>query len=321
MPELDTIPYEHYRRIPDEKPNAYTKTITHQSFKLKRNILHLATHTRCSCEETGISFAVALPSPISTSMIMLHPFAFHNNVVTFIKGYQKTGITIASLDSSVIAGMLITLLKHKQYTQCRDYIKANQRLRRVNKKTLCYVLTYFYRANIRYNQPQIDLLEDCEPTQQLNTFLKICRGEDATVQAHHMQAVKERTVSAKVYQTAEDKQGAILKQDIKSCKVLLERIRKDRPDVSFSLYENFNNKISKLGIMTDTAKQQLIDDLYGTFTENDTTKALHLVILSSDTSEIQNDLLTFTMEVQKDIKDYKREKLDLAVLMGRKPKE
>lgn len=322
IPHAETIPLEAYRRIQSEQPVQYTKTVKVNQTKTKENTLHLGTHTRCLCAETGISFGVALPSPLDTSMTLLHPFAFHANVVSFIKQYQKHGIPLAQLDSAALAGMLITILKHKGYASCRDYIAANARLSRVNKKSLTWALAYFYRAHPRQHLPQFNLLAEGNPTTQLIGFIQICKGEDTTVQALHLVEKKQATVKAKVYQTAEKKEAAELKNDVRTCIDLLEKLCENNSTVSDELRIVFEQRIRKLAIYTDQAKEILITDLIGAFGENTATKQLELIIRTNDMTATQKELLTFSMEVAKEIGEFqtekKKEKIDFAALMGRK---
>ena len=321
IPHAETIALEHYKRIRSDSPleNVIIKRINNA--KTKNNLIHLGTYTRCICSETGISFAVALPSPIDTTMSMLHPFAFHNNVVTFIKQYQKAGIPIAQLDEQALAGMLITILKHKGYASCRDYVAANLRLRTINKKSLTWALTYFYRAAIRENLPQINLLAQGNPTTQLIGFIQICRGEDTTLQAHHALASKQKVIKARVFQTEQDKEAAQLRNDVKSCLDILEQLEKINPHVSETLFTAFTQRIRKLAVYNDGAKETLIVELIGAFGENIQTKQLELIIRQNDMTATQKELLSFSQEIAKEIAIYEnkpKEKLDFNSLMGRK---
>lgn len=322
IPHADTIPLEAYARIKPEQviKHTHVKRINH--FKQKENILHLGTHTRCICAETGISFGVALPSPLDTSMTMLHPFAFYNNVQHFIKQYQRNGIPLSGIDSQALAGMLITTLKHKGYAICRDYVAANLRLRTINKKSLTWALAYFYRASIRDNLPQINLLAEGNPTTQLIGFVQICRGEDITLQAHHALAPKQDKIKAKVYQTEHAKEAAILRNDVKVCLDLMETLQANNPTIiTDQLITAFEQRVRKLAIMNDAAKEILIADIIGCFGENSQTKQMELIIRSNDMTATQKELLTFSMEIAKEIAEFKQEKtstkLSFAALRGK----
>ncbi len=322
IPHADTIALEQYRRIEAEQVIPYTSTKTINSFKRKENILHLATHTRCVCAETGITFAVQLPNPLHISFSMLHPYAFYNNVVQEIKTYQKNGIPISGIESQALAGMLITILKHKGYAICRDYMAANLRLRTINKKSLTWALAYFYRAAIRENMPQINLLAEGNPTTQLIGFIQICRGEDMELQAHHAMEKKQAVVKAKVYQTAEAKEAASLKNDVKVCIELLERIADYNDTVSDEMITAFTHRIRKLAILNDAAKEVLIADLIGAFGENAQIKQLELIIRTNEMTATQKELLTFSQTIAKELDEFKNEKstgkIDFATLMGKK---
>jgi len=321
IPHADTIPLEVYKLIKSDevKPNVIIKPIA--NMKLQSNVLHLGTHTRCICAETGISFAVALPSPIDTSMTLLHPFAFHNNVITFVKQYQRNGIPLAQLESQALAGMLITILKHKGYASCRDYVAANLRLRTINKKSLTWALAYFYRAEPRYNLPQINLLAEGNPTTQLIGFIQICKGEDTTIQAHHSLESKQKTIKARVFQTEHAKEAAHLKNDVKSCLAILETIEENNPTISEELFISFTHRIRKIAVLNDAAKEILITDLIGSFGENVNTKQLELIIRQNDMTATQKELFTFSQEIAKDLAEFKgnkeKGKIDFASLMGK----
>lgn len=322
LPYADTIPLEIYRRIQSEQARKNVTTRLIENHKLKNNVIALGTYTRCICAETGITFAVALPSPLDTTFTMLHPFAFHANVMLFIKTYQRNGIPLSGIESQALAGMLITILKHKGYSVCRDYVAANLRLRQVNKKSLTWALAYFYRAFPRQNLPQFNLLAEGNPTTQLIGFIQICRGEDNSIEAHHMVEKKQATIKAKIYQTDEAKEGAALRNDIKSCLDLLERLIKDRPDISKELNTSFEQRIRKLAIYNEMAKENLVTDIIGCYGDNTQTKAITIIIKSNDMTATQKEAFTWSMEVAREIEGFKTDKakatkLDFAALMGK----
>jgi len=319
IPHSDTIKPEQYRRIQSDQPIPFTKTIQHNNHRTKENILHLGTYTRCICAETGISFAVALPNPLHITFTLLHPFAFYPNVIAEIKECQKTGYPVSSFDSQALAGMLITILKHKGYAVCRDYVAANARLRQVNRKSLTWALSYFHKATMRQNLPQINLLADGNPTTQLIGFIQICKGEDSSLQAHHVFQTKEKKITARVFQTEHAKESAELRNDIKSCRSILERIQKDNTHVSDTLYTQIDQRISKIAVMNDTAKENLIADIIGAFGDTANTKALALIIRANDMTATQKELLSFSMEIEKDLEGFKTNKkpISFAELMGK----
>lgn len=329
LPILDAIPLEQYKRIKEDKLFKPLAIRFHNNIKTPANIAHLGTHTRCICTETGISFAVSLPSPLHTTMTLLHPFAFYANVQTFIKDYQRKGIPINGLDNQVIAGMLITVLKHKGFGIARDYVKANLRLREINKRTLTWCLAFFRRCEGRYNQPQMNLEAQGNPTTQLLQFVQILKGEDDTVQALHIIEDKQKRVKAKVYQTKEDEEAAKLKNDIHVLLNFLERIQKSNPvwSLNDTLFTSFEQRIRKLAIYNDNAKEQLIADIMGSFGENENTKGMEVIIRANDMTELQKGIFSFSMELERDLEEFKGKqvgdskkpiKIDFDILMGRK---
>jgi hypothetical protein len=317
--ELDIIPYERFKRIRTErhiKHTAHVTTINTKAF-LKQHGLNLNTHGTCICEETGISYLVDLPCPFETILTLVHPLAYFHNVQEMIRKYQRHGIPITGLERQVLAGMLITILKHKDWITCKDAISANKRLQQVNKRTLGYAIWYFYKSQERFNLPKFNILDTGNPTQQLIQFLQICRGEDDTVEVFHMKENVKNKIKAKLYTNIEDKEAAQLRDDIKSCNNIIDRLHKAKPDVSMSMLELINQRIKRLGVLSDAEKTNLSNSIYEVFGETDNTKAIALIIRSVNTDTIQKSLLTFSMELESDIQDWQANKADmLAQLKG-----
>lgn len=296
IPHGQTIKPEQYKRIESDRP------IKHNGFKSVAKqwepALKLSTHTLCVCEETGIEFAVELPHPTYAGFTMLHPFAIWDNVKDFIKTYQKHGLPFGKLENQVLAGMLLTTLKHKQFLASRNYVLVNQRIRQCNKNTLISALNYFHRASSRIGLPMINLEAEGSPDFQIIQYMKICRGEDETVQVHHIQESKRNKISVKVYQTASQRQTAEIKQETKSALFLLEKLHKAMPEVKQVAVSQIKERLQRLAVLSDKGKDALVKDVRNLFHGHELADTLSLLILSIDNSAIAADALSFSQEFE-----------------------
>lgn len=315
------IPFTPYYRIQTERAIAYARK-QHYNSKAPK-VLRLNTHTLCTCPETGIQFSVALPSPLSSNMPLLHPLWTFSNCEAYIKAYQRIGEPIAKFDAQVLAGLLITILRHKGFSVCRDAFAANKRLRLVNKKTLTQAISYFMRSQKRDKQPQFNLLADCEPTEQLLGFMSICKGEDESITVHHMLVEKTHTIKARVYSTDQEKEYAQVRTDIKDCLHVLSCIAKDKSiDISEQAVKAFEYRIKALATMSDNAKQKLADDITSVCSEdNQYNKAIRLLIFSTSTNALQKDLLSFSQELDSELTEWKAGKVDFMALLKQVKKD
>lgn len=328
-----TIPLPQYSKIESDKPIQYSGACVVSQMEVKRNRLHLGTHTRCVCEETGIVFGVELPNPLDVSMTLLHPFAFYSNVDKFVRNYQRHGLRFDLLEQQVLAGMLITILAHKKLSVCYDPIKANENLRQAEKTALITAIGYFNFLQLTNHLPQINLLDSdwrssgSWTSSKLLSYISICKGTDQTVQALHAHEKKTGKIQAKRYcpkcqstdcacptadkvkipQTEQAKQEIVLKQDTRTMNQLLEKLELNNLHVSKATYKLFKARISKVAVMTQQAKEQFIEELYDVFDSDENIKtlsALAFTIRSVNTDEIQKDLLTFTQELEQEQQAY-----------------
>lgn len=328
-----TIALPRYSKIESDTVIPYDDVAIVSQMAVKRNRLHLGTHTRCVCEETGIVFGVELPNPLDTTLTLLHPYAFYSNVDKIIRNYQRHGLRFDMLEQQVLAGMLITVLAHKKLSVCYDAVKANENLRQVETTALVTALGYFNFLQNTEHLPQINLLDSdwhtsgSWTTSKLLSYISICKGTDNDVKALHAHEKKTGKIQAKrwcpvhqsepcqcgsdtttkVPQTEQAKQEIILKQDNRTMGQLLERLELTNPHVSKATYKLFKSRLPKVAVMTGKAKEQFIEELYDVFDCEENIKtlaALAFTIRSVNTDEIQKDLLTFTQELEQEQQEY-----------------
>lgn len=308
-------------------PEKYTFEKTEEPVKHSKinyydlNNIHPLTiynHTRITCAETGITYLISLPTPFDTEFRLVHPFAEFDNVRKFIRKYQRHGLPLGKIDHSTLAGLIITILRHKGYAaDCKDWVVCNLRLQKINRKTLIFSLGFFFRLPDNFHNPRINLSEDIDPTGQILSYMKILRGEDESVQILHYKEKQERKFSARVYQTEDDKEAAMLRESIKSCRTLLDKLRKNHPEVLPETYETLGKSIAKLGWLPDEGKEKLINEFTITFGECDETIAISRIIQAHETSAIARELLTFSQEIEKAENQIVPAKdLDFKTLMG-----
>lgn len=152
--------------------------------KIVKTSIELTSAALCVCHETGIKFAIALDVPVKFHFEMMHPLAMHTNVVALIKRYNDVGLKLESLEPQILAGMLITLLKHH-----RLYDSNKIEVRTVNEKLvqecettlLARLVAEFYKLKSSVTLPKFDLSTSWYFDKQLISYLNILHGEDHTV--------------------------------------------------------------------------------------------------------------------------------------------
>jgi hypothetical protein len=238
--------------------------------------------------------------------------------------YQKSGMPIAKLDASALAGMLITVMREKDFAYCREPIEANKRIARINKKTLTYALNYFFKASSRAGNPAFSLdsfsVNGLSATEQLIGYITVCKGEDTTLQTHHMLEHKYKTVRGKILVNQDDKEAAQLKLDVKSCRDMLEKMSIAKP-ISKELYHSLDLRIKGIGYLTQAGKDKLTEEFYTLFGESDTTNAFFYIVNSNQTGTISKELLSFSQEIHNEDaaaqdKPIQQGKIDFNALMG-----
>lgn len=284
--------------------------------------LVLNTHTTVVCPETGIPFALELPSPLGTGLTMSHPFSRHENVVSFLKSYQRHGKPLGVLSKEVLAGMLMVILKHKGFTTIKPGtgLLVNSHLSQANKAILINALNYFFHRPNCQGYPQINLMDGGMIDFRLVQYMQICRDEDITVQVHYMKERKEGKAKVKVYQTIEAKEHAEVKGGVKTAKVILESLRKDRPGHSGEMFEKLEQEFDSIMFATEKHKEFLCKNLEVTFGTCDAVKSLQLIIKSVDSDAIESDLFSFTQTVEREIEEFKGKKVDLMSLLKQQKK-
>lgn len=293
--KLNTVPYPRYSRISSKRVNEY-RAITYHTRARPRN-LHINSVTYATCVETGIHCSVDMPSPIGVNLEWMHPLALFRNVESLIEAYQKTGRPLVALAPEVLAGILITIMKHKDFTKCEDGPAANARLRLIGKETLVYAINYFFKASSRRGLPRLALyskdgIYQGHPTEQMLQYIKICQGEDESLVIEAMQEKKKVKIKARSHKTQEEKEYAQAQEDIKACEALLERRAKGSSINSASI-ESLGKRIKRLAVLNTTERDKLVADIKSILGDNDDTHSMALIILSVDTTEIEKSLNTW----------------------------
>jgi hypothetical protein len=263
-----------------------------------------------------------MPCPVGVSVELIHPFAFLDNIGKVIKSYQRHSTPFIDVPATAIAGMLITVLKQKGWAECRDNVKANERLQACNKKVLIYCLNYFYKNEKRIQGittlPMLNLLAEGNITQQLLGFIQICKGEDTSIEAQHIMEIKTRKIVAVIHTDKQKQETAYLQQAGKELKKLMEILQKRNSSVSKQIFEIINQRLRSITTMTEQAKLNLCTKINDVFGENDITNKINSIVFTTKTEHIDNDLLTFSMSLQEEKNDWESNKAKMMQLLGKK---
>jgi hypothetical protein len=306
--QLDVIALPKYVFQASPTIPIYKTIIKHKT--LIETSLHLHTHIECVCQDTGIIWAASLPCPMPFKAEMTHPLATLGNVERFIQAYQRTGQPVSALHENVLAGMLITLLRYKNWMYCRDSVKANHRLQTVNKKSLTYAISYFYNAEARVEKitplPIINLLENSQEdiTQQLLSFINICKGKDNTIELRHIQPSKKNpSVNVYVRTSKAAQESVTLRKTIKTINSTISSWfdKTQATAIQKQQYTTIYQQVKMLGVITDEQKTILVQDIKTLFNDTIETQAIAtLIIKKANTDVIQNDLLSFSAIIHKE---------------------
>lgn len=297
------------------------------------------------CNQTGISYAVRLPVPSKLLLDTIHPLAIYGNVETVIQSYFKSGIKLETeLQPQVLAGMLITTLRHKDMLVCKDIKKGNLFLQQATGATLSYALRYFYNLPSGQYKPRLSLnLEDSNevlenmwkvPLTELQkqsqeaeifilNFIRACKGE--SVQDRNIIPASDRVsgntkVHAKVYTDTVRQSGKmvkVLKQDAVS---LLKQLPVDGMEVSLTV-SWLSGQLSMLAFLSDKARKETAAKILGTWQSNEVAMKLAQLVQGATTKAIEDDLLSFSQQIEQDLNRHKAQKqqfVDFASLITNK---
>lgn len=331
-------------------PASYTAqelTAAANIVRRKRNREHehcyivLHEENTVTCEETGISFTCRLPIPAQSqaapaaNLSTLHPLSSFIVVEDVIRRYYKTGIRLeAELDSQVLAGMLITILKHKGLLFCKDYVKANLYLQAATPATLSYAVRYFHnlpstlgmvglalnledRQVIRNILKRSGLSEQQQAQQQaevqLLNYMKAVKGESYTDDPAIAQPKPKDKAKVRLYSDPVVSQSKNVKAKMQQASLLLSKLDKSAHPM---LFELLRTSIKNLVFLSDKVKQDVAQRLVTAFPGNDQAFELSRIFADIATDKLEDDLLTFTQQIEHDKQPAKKTKLSFAALIA-----
>ena len=329
-------------------PEAFTQeqTVALENIRhVKRNRIHEKAYITLHeeqiviCGKTGISYCVRLSAPSALQLETLHPVAIYSNVANVMQTYIKRGMRLESqLEPQVLAGMLLTILKHKDLLVMKDAKKANLFLQQATVETLSFAVRYFYNLPSVLGKPRLSLmLEDTQHVldsmwkvpltekqkhqQEAELFIlnyvRACKGE--TVEERHIQRIvkplhAKDTLKVKIYTDTvkqERKQVQAAKVDAKA---LLNRLPvltlEDSLTVSW-----VNSQLSMLQFLNDDARKNTATRILSTWSMFDSAQELADVFTQTTSKTLEDDLLSFSHTVDKEAGKIIG-KVDFASLLG-----
>lgn len=314
-----------------------TKAITTKPRKLDTtpNAVSIELYPECwvTCEETGISYKAQLPVPEDINFPIVSHLAWYSNVHEVLRGFEKKGIPIERvLEPQVLAGILITILRHKGLLgHCKDVAKANAYLRLASKETLGKVVRWFYhRASVNgmphfnpdaadtpelYYQLKHSDMTDAEKRatlaeNQLIMYMKACRGDTDTVDTaeikrNEVRRIEKAKAQSKIKVHEMVKQEVVnLKKQEKEAKTLLQKLVSKYPGEHTQLLNFAKMNIGMLGYMADDKRIQFAKRITETFVGDQDALELAGIFNSIRTEAIQDDLLTFTQTIAKEKEEW-----------------
>jgi hypothetical protein len=150
--------------------------------------IELNSMAGCICHETGIKFAVDLQVPVKFHFQLIHPLALWDNAKAFVQKYQEMGIKLESLESQILAGLLIVAFKHhKLFGDVKTDIRfVNEKLTNESEKEiLAKLVKAFFSLKSGIGMPKFNLTTDFYLDKQLLRYLSILKGEDESVGNTH----------------------------------------------------------------------------------------------------------------------------------------
>lgn len=330
----------HMFRDTELRAKAYTakeanaiRCIRSQAHARKEEHITLQAQQILTCPTTGIQWRCELPCPMELDIQMLHPFAMYENVDKALTAYYKKGIKPEScLDDQVLAGMLLTVLRHQQVLVCKDVLLANQFLAHATSETLSYAVRYFYSCRSMQYAPQLSLhladtrdlwigagkgIHSQAETLLLN-YIRACRGESVTDSPQHTTA-RTRKTTVKVYTDKVVGQYKGASKDRVSASALVDTLAKSPANsaVPRAYWNSLRMDIKMLVYLTPVAKAKAIASIHATLAASEESVALAKLFETSNTDAIQDDLLSVTHSIQVAGSE-KKEPVDLMALLAAK---
>lgn len=275
----------------------------------KYNIKALSQSTIVSCPVTGICFSVEMPS-IPIFVQSTHPYADTNNVLKTLEWFFVTSAIpgrLQELDTPVLAGMLIVLLrmKHILVEQETSALAQNALLQHIPKGTLCHYIQLLYRGREQHkvwqNMPKLRLnaegqsvlatLEAWFAKASLHLHGKPSDDADST-QAKLFEATRFKSLAQKTLKvySAEKTQHRLLKDNKQQAQELFKQLADQMPP---TLRGFVRTTISNLLLITHSDKESITAALGRVFLgtkQEATAKQLAALLQGTETNHIAKEL-------------------------------
>ena len=333
-------------KMPQAQPNQpKRKTLALQTqvtevLRQKRNLEHDACFVRLhefvtvTCTETGISFSCQLPVPDKLNLEVLHPLSFYSNVQETIRAYSKKGIYLETeLTAQVLAGMLLTILRHKKLIVCRDYVKANLCLQKIKVENLSFSVRFFNSLPSAVSLPQLHLIPEAlydfynapisltkeqiiaDRTEiMLHNFIKVCKGdtEGETRIAGTILKTRNEKSNAKVriYGGNADIEHRQATGREKLGKQILVKLQTKYPVPFHSqvFYDMLYSKLDAFMYLGTEKRIEISRQIIESFGEDKLGKELANIFATTKTETMELSLSSFSHELESDLGEWKGQK-------------
>lgn len=320
--QMNLFPKETMVHFKDKPVKERKPVVTHvfgDSTHKQINV-HLLNYTDCTCVETGISYAVKLPSIRGMHMSTLHPLSFYKNVEELVKSYINKGIALENeLDTQVLAGCIITALRHHKLLRSNDYISANLCLQKALPKLLSEFLRFFVYTKSTNQMPSLRLIpealydvghvpahmtrEECFADRigvMLVNYLKVCRGENEgytriagasferrikdTVRVYGGNLSIERRQTNKLQELAYD---------------LLEKLEHEFPEGYTTFIEYLEEQIDALAFLGKEKRKQIALEIKNKFKDQKTATELGRLFVTVNMETVEHNISTNLFDTPK----------------------
>lgn len=301
-----------WKRLPEfQKLNGVHQHTQHSAIKI-----FLANETAITCRETGISASIKLGSQYGTHLEWLHPFSIYENVNRQLRQVRAFGkLPHQHFNRNELAGILISVLKHRKLLRAKDFISANLYLQKASDHTLSLLINFAesLSGNSEARLPSLSLLDVRVSSGAADYVLSENLGKThAEIQllnwrrdviaaqenfSRSKTAPQERKAkSVKVYKTDKTAQEAKEFQETKSKETKLLGILKER----YKGQQGYSGILTKIGFNIETAKfltkptrQNAAAEIRSKFPQSDKEAwELAALIAGMETSELEKDLLS-----------------------------
>lgn len=294
----------------------------------ERAYIHLADDTTCTCTETGISFKVTLAAPLRLNLEVLHPLAFNNNVESLILSYRKSGIHLEKeLERQVLAGMLITTLRHKGLLACTDYPAANLCLQRAKGETLSHVLRFIAGSKSTKGMPSLRLIPEAiydtayipmGMTQaaciddrveiMLQNYVKLCKGEGEGETRHTSIWQKPKdTGKVRIYGGNLSIESRQADAAAKHADILLDKLNNEI-HITQTVKDHIERQIDAFAFLGTDKREKIAREIIHMFPTSKTAKELAALFARTKTETIELGLESFTQSLESELGEFKEVK-------------